>query len=159
MAVSDSGRLSPQQRCLSGLSVLLMGSTYPLANPFPDTLPLIPVRYAVKIRVCPLILIQSDVVHQGTIAEALYSGASPNSPSLFSLLSDSFTICLVMLTRECVELAVSNSSSYSFNMGNKLTYTSYVLGWRLMILIFTWPPLAEYDAFHHDDSTRVEGHH
>ena len=76
MAVSDSHRPSPRQRCLSDLSVLLMGSTYPLTNPFPATFPLIPVQYCMlsKIRVCPLILIRLDVVYQGTI-DRHYSGS------------------------------------------------------------------------------------
>ena len=39
-----------------------------------------------------------------------------------------FTICLVMLTRADVGLAVSNGSLYSFDTCNTLAHMSYMLG-------------------------------
>lgn len=57
-------------------------------------------------------------------------------------------MCFVMLTRECVELAVSDSCFYSFDTGNTPAHALYTLGRRLMIYLL---------QDHPNDSMPVEG--
>ena len=53
-----------------------------------------------------------------------------------------------MLTRECVELAVSDSCFYSFDTGDTPAHALYTLGRRLMIYLL---------QDHPNDSAPVEG--